>query len=115
MRNLILVFFLGLGAALPSLSIAKDGDTVKGIKINCKSEWADDFAMQKYCIDRQIKAFNSIVNLQKGLNGNTEKEGKKIINRCFSEWRGSKIDFDYAMVAYCSKRQFKALKQLNNY
>jgi hypothetical protein len=67
------------------------------VKEYCKSEWADDFSMQAYCVNKNKEGFESYLEM-KTKNAVTELESS--FSACETEWQ---IQWD--MVEYCSSKQ----------
>ena len=44
-----------------SVRQSEPSSPLTGIKQKCISEWPGDYRMQKYCIDRQIEAYNALL------------------------------------------------------
>ena len=94
-----------------ALASAEESQALQEIRANCAAEWADDFAMQDYCIKRQVEAYASIRDDFIPL-GRENEAIQGILERCFNEWRGKVAGFDFAMVHYCTQRQVEAYNRL---
>ena len=97
-------------ALLLATAPARTQSVTAEIKAHCAAEWAGDYAMQKWCLDRQIAAANKLGTLIDQNPPGTE--GYKILGRCFAEWPSKSGETDYAMALWCADRQFKAYKAL---
>ena len=107
---LAMVIFLTAGGIG---SVQAEPKTAQGIRDYCASEWPTNYTMQRYCIDEQGKACNEMVALYMSL---TEDEEKRIVNRCLLDWgyeSGFEDLINWSMVAYCTKEQLKAYRNLH--
>jgi hypothetical protein len=81
------------------------------IKILCSSRWPDDYSMQKFCVDKQIKSASNCFELsQKYPEGSEER---KIIRKCMTRWYDKdKNVIDFSMSEFCIKKQIEAYRSL---
>lgn len=79
----------------------------EAIEERCKSKWATDFEMQRYC-QKQHKA--ALVKLKKGKPDDIPEDTYSIVHRnCAGKWKD-----DFEMRAYCEKTQFQAFRDLRD-
>ncbi|MEQ8258077.1 MAG: hypothetical protein RH980_18690 [Roseovarius confluentis] len=72
-------------------------------KERCVAEWADDFAMQAYCLDKQKAGY---ADFQAMLS--TIPDALSVsADRCQAQWQE-----DHAMQAYCLEKQLNAFEGL---
>lgn len=75
----------------------------------CQARWPDDFAMQVFCINKQLKAASMLSPIIKS----PSKIQKKILDMCADRWRNDFGGFDWDMVNFCYEKQMTAYEQLN--
>jgi len=78
-------------------------DVASKIKSKAEEKWPGNFSMQKYEIDRQTEAYNTIQGLL-----NTTDYNADILKLAIEKW-----DDEYSMQVYEYERQLKAFKELN--
>ncbi len=88
--------------AISSAEPPSDQGAAAAIRAKCAKEWPDDFAMRKYCEDKQYEGLRALRTrpMAAGL--------AKIRSKCAGEWPD-----DFAMRDYCEKKQLAALRELN--
>jgi hypothetical protein len=79
-----------------------DAEATAVINRKCKTQWATDFEMQKYCRDQQQAALGKL-RRRPMASGNETTIRKK----CASEWPD-----DFEMREYCEGQQLEALRAL---
>lgn len=84
-------------------------DTLEDIRADCAAEWDGDFAMQEYCVDRQVKAYNNLVPISRD---EEDENLRRSLARCLDDWKTAN-GYDWAMVEYCYDRQEQAYRRLN--
>lgn len=103
-----------VGSQKPAVSSRKPApaanDTLEEIKADCADKWTNDYAMQDFCRNRQIKAINSLAGLRD--RDQNDLNLMRALGKCVSEWK-SEHGHDWAMVKFCYERQYKAYKRLN--
>ncbi|MEX2643773.1 MAG: hypothetical protein WD270_09985 [Acetobacterales bacterium] len=87
-----------------------DADVRDEIKAHCAAEWPGDYAMQKYCLDRQRGAIREVLEFERQNPEGSEE--RNIMQRCIGEWPAETGGHDWPMVAYCIDRQVKAYQAL---
>ena len=110
MKRLTLVLAVAI-VLMAGISARAEPKAAQGIRDHCAAEWPTDYSMQKYCIDTQRAAYNEVAVLYKSF----DPEEKNIANRCLLDWgyvSGFDDPIDWSMVAYCTKEQLKAYRQL---
>jgi hypothetical protein len=114
--------FLAVALALPLPAAAPAGDALESIAANCKKRWGDDYAMQRYCRDRQMDAAQSATKMLDALKeaeGNPNADPKRvaafrnIIRSCRDRWHDGD-GFDWPMLVYCVDKQTKAFVDLES-
>lgn len=121
MRFLMGVLALALtGSVLWSVlwpvgALAQDGQdaqdrNILAIKKNCKVKWVDDYAMIKYCMDEQDKAWLKVSDFLAGYEKGSTEQG--IVERCALKWVGETGGYDFTMVDYCINEQMTARSQV---
>ncbi|MDX0230265.1 hypothetical protein GOC14_06850 [Sinorhizobium meliloti] len=75
----------------------------------CQARWPDDFDMQVYCIEKQIKAGSALTPI---INNPTPVQ-KQALDMCGARWRNDYGGFDWDMVKYCYEKQMTAYERLN--
>jgi len=75
----------------------------KQIKASALAEWKDDYSQAEYEFNKQIEAFNKLVEMNKSYS----KPVKDIIAKAHEKWPN-----DYSMMLYESEKQVKALGNL---
>lgn len=93
-------------------------DWLDKVKLYCANKWADDFSMQKYCINKQKTAYykvNSYKNDRIGKDfdyGETkENPYSRILKKCLLKWINKK-EPQWDMVGYCLDKQTSAYEDL---
>jgi hypothetical protein len=67
--------------------------------------------MQKYCIDKQDKAFKNMMRrMSSSQKGDTFNN---ILNNCMNKWKETEYSYDWHMVEYCNKKQIDAYFQIH--
>ena len=77
---------------------------------NCSAKWANDYDMQLYCRQKQMKAVNVILDTRhRWLSQGQEKSREEIgiMETCAKKW-----DSEFDMVVYCFEKQRAALAEL---
>jgi hypothetical protein len=75
------------------------------IQEKCRSEWADDFRMQAFCLKQQRAA---VITLSTGKPQDIPQDMFVTVRRkCTGEWPN-----DFRMRAFCEKQQFSAIREL---
>lgn len=93
----------------PAAEAQEESDPMPGIKADCEAEWSGDFAMQEYCIGRQVDAYNALVPIW---NDETNEQLRSALQRCYQDWQTAN-GRDWAMVEYCYGRQEEAYQRLS--
>lgn len=105
---------LALASALviaPQAGHTQSEQQIAGMKADCAAEWAGDFAMQEYCLNRSLSAFVEMYrNVYQAARSDDEN---RILYKCLEDWR-SPNGQNWPMVQYCYGRQLAAYKRLNN-
>ncbi|PZO38539.1 MAG: hypothetical protein DCF17_14590 [Shackletoniella antarctica] len=83
-------------------------DTKAKILSKARSDWPNDFGMQKHTFDNQVKAYLELKNLHSSL------ESSEIVDQIFSSAL-SNWENDYEMQIHKVKSQFEAALKLTNY
>lgn len=96
-----LFFFPILLLAIGAIRSAHGADDVREF---CRAEWQNDFAMQKFCIEKQNDAKNWINSAVDA----SDQEDKQVLDRCRSEWPG-----DHAMTKFCIEKQVQGILEVN--
>lgn len=78
------------------------------MKADCAAEWAGDFAMQEFCYNRQVKAYNNLVPISQN-----EKDDnlRGALAKCLDDWTTANGQ-DWAMVEFCYGRQRDAYRRM---
>lgn len=76
----------------------------------CEAEWPSDFAMRRYCVERQNKAGLELAQLSATLTAPNPR--RAILDRCLLEWKKGEDLFDFAMAQFCYGRQVEAMEAL---
>lgn len=92
-----------IAALAASAAIAEDFP-LEAQKQKCSATWSDDFSMQKFCLDKQSKAFESLQKVIPNLNIDLSPAYEK----CTSDWGE-----DFSMRLHCIERQKQAYGTLN--
>ena len=79
------------------------GSVLSGIKTKCAKKWSGDFAMQKYCTDKQMRSYSKLQARPMNV-----EPFESIRSKCQRKWSD-----DYSMRDYCERKQIKAYNSLN--
>ena len=104
------------------VSVSYGSDAFDLLKKKCEVQWGNDYEMQGYCIDMQVKAasnirskYGKILDSAKSTEFKSVNElpiQQKIVFLCYNQWMHEGIDFDYTMWEYCIDNQFQAARRL---
>jgi hypothetical protein len=106
-----------LAALIVPAKAAADTDTeflarvTPVIAQNCSAKWANDYDMQLYCRQKQLKAVNAILDTRhRWLAQGQEKSRDEvaIMDACAKKWQ-----WDFDMVVWCFGKQRAALAELH--
>ncbi len=88
--------------ATSSAEPPSDQGAAASIRTKCAKEWPDDFAMRKYCENKQYDGLRAL--RARPMTGPLAR----IRAKCAGEWPD-----DFTMRNYCEKKQLEALSELN--
>lgn len=92
----------------PTIALSQTDEMMAETKAQCAKEWPGDFAMQEYCMARQMKAF---VEMHKIYEAERTEDEDLILYTCLEEWPLG-TGHDWPMVQYCYERQNSARLRL---
>jgi hypothetical protein len=82
---------------------------IREIKTIAKLDWPGDYEMQRYNIDKQIKAYEQVSNLRKrGFRGVPFATVRSIVEKSQLDWPQ-----DYEMQRYSATKQIKSYLAIN--
>ena len=107
MSKIALTFLSILTASLGISSVSNaqgyDGNEVKA---HCGTEWADDFQMQKYCVEQMERGYESYQSMLKAL---PDERLDRTFSDCFAEWIPQ-----WDMISYCAEQNVVSLRKIPN-
>ena len=104
-------FILIVAVLLSSTAaFAQTDEMMIDMKKECVTDWRGNYAMQEYCLARQVKAFLVMHDIYKA---DRTKEESAILDACLTQWpRGT--GHNWPMVQHCYNRQNAARIRLEN-
>jgi hypothetical protein len=98
-----------IALALASAPFDTKADYVVLAKEHCAREWPDDFQMQNYCLDQQLKGMLQFKAVSDDLGTKIEKA----LERCTEEWTRDRLP-DWQMIGHCAVEQGTAWHRIKN-
>jgi hypothetical protein len=97
----------GLSISLSVMSLYAQESRDEVIKQQCALKWPDNFQMQAYCVEEQVKGRES---LSRPVDPHVSpEEHAKLRAHCEKQWSG-----DFKMRAYCEEQQISGLRELQS-
>jgi hypothetical protein len=108
MQKIFMVLLLSI--VLTSTAFAQvPGRVMNEIKSIAKLDWPNDYEMQKYNIDKQMRSYEQVRSLYKiGFRGVPHQTIRSILDQAKQYWPG-----DYEMQLYNAKRQIRYYLAIN--
>lgn len=69
---------------------------------HCRGEWPDDFQMQQYCFEQQVKGMGQFKAVWEAVG----KPIERALENCTREWTEAGVP-DWQMIGYCAEQQEK--------
>lgn len=104
------IILIGILASTTAYATSHFSEFEVKIKQFCAAEWADNYRMQSYCIDREMAALHDVALFIEEHPAGTEE--RKILARCMAKWKTQLGGYNYRMTRYCTDREVTAFRKL---
>jgi hypothetical protein len=103
---MIAVFWLAMAAAQAPPFDMKNVQSL--MKQHCATEWPDNFQMQEFCIQQQIKGMADF----KAASESVGRPLDAALEKCVEEWTEHGVP-NWQMIGFCSKQQADSYLRLH--